>query len=41
MKFSIKISADKVYDMVKDQDVALKAMEAVEEELKSKRKRKS
>ena len=32
--------ADKVYDVVKDQDVALKAMEAVEEEIKSKRKRK-
>jgi HTH-type transcriptional regulator, competence development regulator len=33
--------ADKVYDVVKDQDVALKAMEAVEEEIKSKRKKKS
>jgi transcriptional regulator with XRE-family HTH domain len=33
--------ADKVYYVVKDQDVALKAMEAVEEEIKSKRKRKS
>jgi len=33
--------ANKVYDIVKDQDLALKAMEAVEEEIKSKRKRKS
>ena len=31
--------ADKVYDVVKDQDVALKAMEVVEEELKNQRKR--
>jgi hypothetical protein len=31
--------ADKVYDVVKDQDVALKAMEVAEEEIKSKRKR--
>ena len=28
----------KVYDVVKDQDVALKAMEVAEEEIKSKRK---
>jgi len=31
--------ADKVYDVVKNQDVALKAMEVVEEELKNQRKR--
>lgn len=31
--------ADKVYDVVKDQDVALKAMEVAKEEIKSKRKR--
>jgi len=30
---------DKVYDVGKDQDVALKAMEVAEEEIKSKRKR--
>jgi transcriptional regulator with XRE-family HTH domain len=33
--------ADKVYDVVKDQDVALKAMEVAEEEIKSKRKEKN
>jgi len=33
--------ADKVYDVVKDQDVALKAMEVAEEEIKNKRKRKN
>lgn len=30
--------ADKVYDVVKDQDVALKAMEVAEEEIKNKRR---
>ena len=30
--------ADKVYDVVKDQDVALKAMEVVKEEIKNKKK---
>jgi transcriptional regulator with XRE-family HTH domain len=30
--------ADKVYDVVKDQDVALKAIEVAEEEINSKRK---
>jgi transcriptional regulator with XRE-family HTH domain len=30
--------ADKVYDVVKDQELALKAMEVAEEEIKSKRR---
>ncbi len=33
--------ADKVYDMVKDEDVALKAMEVAEEELKTKKRKKN
>ncbi len=33
--------ADKVYDVVKDQDVALKAIEVVEDEIKQKQSRKS
>jgi transcriptional regulator with XRE-family HTH domain len=33
--------ADKVYDVVKDQDVALKAMGVAAEEIKSKRKEKN
>jgi HTH-type transcriptional regulator, competence development regulator len=33
--------ADKVYDVVKDQNVALKAMKVAEEEIKSKRKGKN
>ena len=33
--------ADQVYDVVKDEDLAFKAMEAAEEKLKTKSKRKS